>query len=103
MAQSLRGPSQPLAAECDRRGGRSAVLDAVGSERGGLDGVVESGEGVGEVQDAGAGCYFGGRGVGGELVFVFLPLPSLSLSPFRFRFLATAVCTLYLSKRRLGH
>ena len=30
VAQSLRRPSQPLAAECDCRGGRSVVFDAVG-------------------------------------------------------------------------
>ena len=63
--------------------------------------MVESGEGVGEVQDAGAGCYFGGRGVGGELVFVFFPLSSLSPS----RFLVSRYCGLHLVlvKRRLGH
>ena len=32
VAQSLRGPGQPLAAECDCRGGRSAVFDAVGEQ-----------------------------------------------------------------------
>jgi len=49
MAQSLRGPGQSLAAECDCRGGLSAVFDAVGAECGGLDGVVDQGESVGEV------------------------------------------------------
>lgn len=32
VAQSLRRPGQPLAAECDCSGGRSAVFDAVGGE-----------------------------------------------------------------------
>lgn len=79
MAQSLRRPGQPFAAECDCRRGRPAVLDAVGRESGGVDGVVDEGEGVGEVQDAWAGCCVGGRGVGGE---------SFLLHSCRFTFLA---------------